>query len=177
MRHTDHVTITSARCIGWLSHALSGKCEMANERPYLMTLLQSADAIEQDAERLLRQIHMCSVADPPLATRISVCLEETIRHRDSISHCIGRIEGDENSPQVQTQNLPASVETGIEASQESLDASLTELYREANRGIAFYTSVVVAAEAGGFFETRLVCDAILSQKSSMANWLSDLVRQ
>lgn len=149
---------------------------MANERQNLMILLQSADAIERDVERLLRQIHACPVPDPPLATRISGCLEETIRHRDSISHCIGRIDGDENNPQVQVQNQPASAETGIEESQGSLDANLAKLYQEANRGVAFYTSVIAAAEAGGFFETKLVCEAILSQKSSMANWLSGCVR-
>ncbi|MBK5152853.1 DUF892 family protein [Burkholderia sp. R-69608] len=104
-------------------------------------------------------------------------IAETIRHRDRISHCIGRIDGDENNRQVQMQNLPVSAETGIEESQESLDANLAKLRREANRGVAFYTSVVAAAEVGGFFETKLVCEAILSQKTSMANWLSYRVRK
>jgi hypothetical protein len=38
--------------------------------------------------------------------------------------------------------------------------------------IELYSSVIESAESGGFFETRHVCEGLLSQKSSMADWLS-----
>jgi ferritin-like metal-binding protein YciE len=150
---------------------------MGNEREALLVLLHRVLAMEREAELLLRKFHALPALDAELASHAAACLDETLEHRRLIGNCIKRIEGktDENDVSSPTPmpNLPTIRETDVAGPPASPDANLERLYQELTLEIASYTSVVAAAESAGFFETRLVCDSILSHKSSMANWLLD----
>lgn len=148
---------------------------MGNERRDLLSLLGSAHAIELDAERLLRKLNTGPVPDAELALHIATSLREALEHRMQMASCIARINGTGNEEGAQPflGDIPAIPQARLGEPLESESADLERLYDEITREIATQTSLVALAEAGGFFETRLICDAVLSQKSITAAWLRD----
>ncbi|QDQ81125.1 DUF892 family protein [Paraburkholderia megapolitana] len=131
--------------------------------------------MEFDAERLLRKLNTGPVHDTELASHIATSLRETLEHRMQMASCIERINGagNEDDTQMSMEDIPAIPEARLGRPPESERADLERLYDEITREIATQTSLVALAEAGGFFETRLICDAVLSQKSIAAAWLRD----
>jgi hypothetical protein len=96
---------------------------------------------------------------------------------DRLAICIERIKGktDEGAASSPTlmPNLPVGAASDIGELPESLAVKIENLYLESIRAIASYTSLIATAESSGFFETRMICEGILSHKSSMATRLSD----
>lgn len=56
-------------------------------------------------------------------------------------------------------------------SAENLLPELSNLRAYILHEIDLYSSVIITAEASGFFETKFVCEGVMSDKSSMAAWL------
>jgi ferritin-like metal-binding protein YciE len=150
---------------------------MTHLKADLMRTLRDACAMERHAEWLLRTHVAATARYPEVSARIDADLTATLANQKALAGCMERIEGTDGSDATLAA-LPADVagaiETGsIAQTPEELARNLAILMAFKRYEIASYTSLIAAAEASGFFETKFTCEGILIQQVAMADWLFD----
>jgi len=147
---------------------------MTDQRQDLLHLLQDAYALAQNVEQSLRQFSDRHASHAELASPIKVCLTQTLEQQRLLGECVRRIEDGSRQISHSTEaDLAAMQPAPADESADDVRHDLAHMRALILREIDLYSSGIAAAESSGFFETRLVCEAILSQKSSMAAWLSE----
>ncbi|MDB5789302.1 DUF892 family protein [Caballeronia mineralivorans] len=140
----------------------------------LQRALRDAYAMERYAERLLRNHATKSAPYPEVKARIEVRLTETLANQKSLASCLTRIEGSDAILQTLTDDFAAAIETSnVAQTSDEAVKNLISLYAFNDQEIASYSSLIAIAEASGFFETKLACEAIVLQQIAMADWILD----
>ena len=89
-----------------------------------------------------------------------------------MTSCLERINASDPIPQTVADGLGATIETGnVVQTTDEVVRNLASLYELKQQEIASYTLLIAIAEASGFFETKIVCEAIVLQQTAMADWL------
>jgi ferritin-like metal-binding protein YciE len=152
---------------------------MTHLKADLMRALRDACAMERHAEWLLRSHVAATTLYPEVNERIDADLTATLANQKALAGCMERIEGTDGSDAI-LPTLPDEVAGAIETG--SIAQTAGELARNLGILMAFkryeiasYLSLIAAAEASGFFETKFTCEGILSQQVAMADWLFDCV--
>jgi ferritin-like metal-binding protein YciE len=145
---------------------------MIDQRQDLLNLLRDAYALAQNVEQLLRQFYDRLAGRAMPVSAIEACLQQSLDQQRLLGECLRRIEGDGQVPR-SNNVLPAAVQQSEE------DQSTDDAHDDLSRVRALIlqemdvcSSCIAAAESSGFFETKLACERILSQKSAMAARLS-----
>jgi ferritin-like metal-binding protein YciE len=145
---------------------------MSDRKDALLSALRDAYAMERYAERLLRLHATGSTSNPDVNVRIEAHLTETLAFQKSLASCIARIDESSDEPQAFTDDFEVSIQTSAVArSPDELVGNLQSLYVFKHQEIASYTSLIAIAEASGFFETKVACEAIILRQIAMADWL------
>lgn len=142
---------------------------MTNQRQDLLHVLREAYALAQNVERLLRQFSDRHAGHAELIDPVKSCLAQTLEQQELLAACVRRIDG---AGQI-SHSTSVDADTFSQATAEQPAHDLAHVRTLVLREIDLYASGIETAESSGFFETRLVCEAILLQKSSMAAWLSE----
>jgi ferritin-like metal-binding protein YciE len=147
---------------------------MNSPRDDLLRALRDAHAMERYAERLLRNHATKSTPYPEVKARIEVRLTETLANQKSLANCLTRIEGSDAILQSITDDFVAAIETtDVAQTSDEVVNNLISLYAFNNQEIASYASLIAIADASGFFDTKLACEAIVLQQIAMADWIRD----
>lgn len=146
---------------------------MSDQRQDLLHLLSDAYALARKAEHLLERYGNRHVNRAALAGPIQACLKQTLDQQRLLIDCMHRIEGEGHISRLGNGNLPVDIQPSPPG-QPSDDESdeLAGVRTLTLQEIDIYTSCIATAESSGFFETRLACEGILSQKFALAAWLS-----
>ncbi|WP_133646423.1 DUF892 family protein [Paraburkholderia flava] len=148
---------------------------MADPRQDLLHVLRRAYALAQDVERSLKQFSDRHAGQAALAGPVTACLTQTLDQQRMLAECLRRIDNGTPLPPSSQADSTAVRPLSADRSNQSTDDAVHELTRIhvlVLQEIDVYSSGIATAESGGFFETRLVCEGILLQKSTMAAWLS-----
>jgi ferritin-like metal-binding protein YciE len=146
---------------------------MSDQRQDLLQLLQDAYASAQNVERLLRQFSDRHASHAELASPINACLTQTLDQQRLLGECLRRIEDGSHVAHLATADFTALQQAPADQSADDVAHDLARVRALILSEMDLYASGIATAESSGFFETRLVCEEILSQKSSMAAWLSE----
>jgi len=144
---------------------------MTDRRQDLLHLLQDAYGLAQNVERLLRQFSDRHARHARLATLIEGCLLQTLDQQRLLVECLRRIGDGGQIARLANADFAVVLQPADQSADDALH-DLAHLRALILQEIDLYSSVIAAAESSGFFETRLVCEEILVQKTSMAAWLS-----
>ncbi|MFL9936891.1 DUF892 family protein [Paraburkholderia sp. RL18-103-BIB-C] len=147
---------------------------MTDPKDDMLCALRDAYAMERYAERLLRNHATRSIPYPEVNAHIEAHLTETLAHQKSLASCLERIDESNVILQTLTDDFGAAIETSnVVQTPDEVVKSLVTLYVIKHQEIASYTSLIAIAEARGFFETKLACEAIVLRQIAMADWLLD----
>ena len=145
---------------------------MTDPRDDLLRALRDAYAMERHAESLLKSQVARSTPYAEINARIEAHLTETQANQESLTSCLERINASDPIPQTVADGLGATIETGnVVQTTDEVVRNLASLYELKQQEIASYTLLIAIAEASGFFETKIVCEAIVLQQTAMADWL------
>ncbi|MDR5798020.1 DUF892 family protein [Caballeronia sp. LZ008] len=145
---------------------------MTDLRSELLDLLQKAYALASGQEKCLRRIQDALAVDLLPASAIDTFLTQTIDEQQSLRECLRRICDDAEASRTENSVL-ADMRYGREANpMQEVRRDLVDVGEFIHEGVDVYRAIAAASEASGFFETKLVCERILSQKGSMALWWS-----
>lgn len=148
---------------------------MTDQRQNLLHLLHDAYVLARDIERLLRQFRDRHASHAGPASVLEARLRETRERQRLIGDCIVRIEGGIPVRRFKDGDSAGRQPTEPAQTESNVDHDLACLRTAISRESDVYVSAIAAAESGGFFETRLVCEANLRQTYPMAAWLSERV--
>jgi ferritin-like metal-binding protein YciE len=134
--------------------------------------LNDAHAMEQGIAEVLER-HAADAKDrPQMQARLQQHLEETRRHADLVKGCLDRMG-----------EKPSGIKTGMASVMGAVQGMSTKLaqdtpikntlhdYGTEHFEIACYTSLMAAAEDLGDQETAMICQQILREEQSMAEFL------
>ena len=100
-------------------------------------------------------------------------LAQTIEQQGLLSAAVSRIED------TQASTLPGSPDTSTSSAHVNPGAAnaqdthaLLDLREDMLREVELYAELIETAESTGFFETKFVCEGILSRKSATIEWLA-----
>ena len=145
---------------------------MTDQRQELLRLLQRAYALAQAVELLLGCFSDRHAKRVGFATAIDAFLTCTLDQQRVLRECLLRIEGGERAPGLSAHEGIATVTIPAVQSQDDALHFLAHVRALILEEIDLYHSGIAIAECSGFFETRFVCEGILTQKSLMKEWLS-----
>ena len=145
---------------------------MTDQRQDLLCLLQSAYALAQGVEQLLRRFSYRHARCVGLATPINAFLTQTLDEQRMLRECLQRIEDGEHTPRLLANAGFAAIQQPRDQSEDDALHELAQVRALIFEEIDLYHSGIATAESSGFFETRFVCEGILMQKSLMTEWLS-----
>jgi hypothetical protein len=89
-----------------------------------------------------------------------------------LCECLHRIDDFKQTPRSIENEGRVSIRQSAGQSEDDALQDLDHLHALILEGIDLYHSGIETAESSGFFETRFVCEGILTQKSLMTEWLS-----
>ncbi|WP_246794477.1 hypothetical protein [Burkholderia perseverans] len=140
-------------------------------RDDLLRLLREACVSAAEMERRLRRL---LIHEPPAAPsrKLETLLAETIEQQGLLRAAVSRIEDTpipamHGSPDTAT----APISTGSGAGETQDARALLQLREDMLREAELYARLIETAESTGFFETKFVCEGILSRKSATFEWL------
>ena len=145
---------------------------MTDQRQDLLCLLQSAYASAQGLEQLLRRFSYRHARHVGLATPIAAFLTQTLDEQRMLGECLQRIEDGEHTPRLLANAGFAAIQQPGDQSEDDAPHQLAHVHALILEQIDLYHCGIATAESCGFFETRFVCEGILTQKSLMTEWLS-----
>ncbi|CAB3759689.1 DUF892 family protein [Paraburkholderia solisilvae] len=146
---------------------------MTDQRQDLLHLLGDAYALARKVERLLERFGNRHVRHAALASTIDACLKQTLDQQRLLVDCMHRIEGEGHISRLGNANLPADMQPAqSDRPGDDEPDELASVRALTLQEIDIYTSCIATAESSGFFETKLACEGILSQKFALVAWLS-----
>jgi ferritin-like metal-binding protein YciE len=156
-----------------IAHAVpaGGGPIMSDRRQDLLCVLQSAYALGQSVEQVLRRASNRRARRVGPVTSIDALLAQTLDQQRMLRECLKRIDDGEPTSKRSTAGS-AAVARPAGQSENDLLHDLAEVRALTVQEIELYHSGIAAAESSGFFETRFVCEGILTQKSLMIEWLA-----
>ncbi len=89
-----------------------------------------------------------------------------------LRECLHRIEDGEHTPRLLANGGVTEIQRPSGQSEDDALRDLSHVRALVLAEIDLYHSGIATAEASGFFETRFVCEGILTQKALMTEWLS-----
>lgn len=145
---------------------------MKEQRQNLLCVLQNAYVLAQNVEQLLRRFGDQHARHVRLATPVQSFLAQTIDEQRVLCECLHRIDDFKQTPRSFAKEGDVSSREPAGQSEDDALQDLDHLHALILEGIDLYHSGIETAESSGFFETRFVCEGILTQKSLMTEWLS-----
>lgn len=144
----------------------------ANER--LNQWLQSAHAMEQQAEQMLKAQSNRIESYPQLQDRLERHLAETQSQRERLEGCLSSRGISASGMKDAAAQVTAFMQAagGSMAADEVVKGSLAS-YTFEHFEIGTYRSLIAAADAVGDAQTARVCSEILQEEEAMAGWLEE----
>ncbi|MBJ9659354.1 MULTISPECIES: hypothetical protein [Burkholderia] len=139
-------------------------------RSDLLHLLREAHASGEEMERRLRRLLVQGSRAAP-GPEMQALLAQTIEQQGLLNAALSRIEDTQGtarqgSPDAATMPIPADTAANAQDTHALLD-----LRDDMLREVGLYAELIETAESTGFFETKFVCEGILSRKSATIEWL------
>lgn len=150
---------------------------MPLNRNDLLDQLREARSLGQETEQRLRRVLAQEVPAPdPQRPGMETLLAQTIEHQQLLGQSVMRIEDTRTASH---NDMPdAAAQASFEAADDERQSPVLRDLRDAIlREVDLYAELIETAEATGFYETKWVCEGILSQKSSTIEWLGTAARQ
>ncbi|NIE82587.1 MULTISPECIES: hypothetical protein [unclassified Burkholderia] len=138
----------------------------------LLHLLREAHASGEGMERRLRHL-LAQDSHAAGGQAMQTLLAQTIEQQGLLSAAVSRIEDTQASTlpgSPDTSASPAHVNPGAANAQDT--HALLDLREDMLREVELYAELIETAESTGFFETKFVCEGILSRKSATIEWLA-----
>ncbi|WP_167760328.1 DUF892 family protein [Paraburkholderia pallida] len=146
---------------------------MSTHREELLCLLHDAYRWEHGVAGLLMAFLERHPDCGQLSAEIEAFLAQTLEHQRLLAECLARIEDRTQIQQPQGADFWPS-QYQADPSMEDAHRGLAHVHTCKIQEIELYPSMIVAAESGGFFETRFVCEGIQAENASMAASLEAL---
>lgn len=142
---------------------------MTTHREDLLRLLRDAHICGQGSAQLLMVLLERHPGLGPCPATVEDFLSRTLEHQDRLVGCVARIE--ESTPmQLPERSDLAELSNPEHSGTKDLFREFAHVRKCLSQEIELYSKIIATAEAGGFFETRFICESIHSEKSSMAAW-------
>lgn len=146
---------------------------MTGQRQDLLDLLGEAYVLAQNMEHLLTGLRGRHAVSPALAFTIGECLKQSLDQQLLLNDCFSRIQGAEQG--LRLADMPVPANCGPQSADQERDGVGDELdgvRALIRKEIDIYSRCIATSESSGFFETKLACEGVLSQKLALASWLS-----
>ena len=153
-----------------MSHDRSSN--VTDQRQDLLRLLHHAHGSARKVGQLLKRLIGRHAVHDILAAPIESFLTQTLDQQRLLLECISRIGDGEVSSGSLKESFTVMHHCASDRPVYDVLHDVALARTLTLEDIDLYSSVIVTAESGGFFETRHVCEGILLEKSSMADWLS-----
>ncbi|MBJ6979342.1 ferritin-like domain-containing protein [Luteimonas sp. MC1895] len=138
----------------------------------LLSWLQDAYAMEQEAETMMAAMASRIEHYPELRTRIEQHIEETRQQASQVAACIEQLGGSlPTAKSTIAKGMAAIHAAGNAMMSDEVAKGIGISYAFEHMEIATYRALVVAARRVGQDEVERVCQAILEQEQAMADWL------
>ena len=146
---------------------------MADANDHLNDWLRDAHAMEEQAETMLKAQAARLEHYPKLKARIEQHIGETQAQAEALSRCIDRRSASTSIVKDAAGKVMASAQgfVGMFATDEVVKGGMAS-YAFEHFEIAAYSALVAAARHVGDQETAEVCERILREERSMADWLA-----
>ncbi len=148
---------------------------MPPNRNDLLDQLREARSLGRETEQRLRHVLSRALASDEQRPEMETLLTQTIEQQRLLGQSVMRIE-DIGTPAGDAVSEIPAMPAGPAAGDDRQSPSLINLRDALLREVDFYADLIETAEATGFFETKWVCEGILSQKSSTIAWLGPASR-
>lgn len=148
---------------------------MSPNRNDLLDQLREARSLGQETEQRLRHVLAQAPAPDPQRPGMETLLVRTIEHQKLLGQSVMRIE-DTGTPNRSDMPDAAAGQSGPKAPDGPRSPALLDLRNAIRREVDLYSDLIEIAEATGFYETKWVCEGILSEKSSTIEWLGAAAR-
>lgn len=148
---------------------------MPPNRNDLLDQLREASSLGRETEQRLRHVLSQAPASDEQRSEMKNLLTQTIEQQRLLGQSVMRIE-DTGTPAGDAVPEAPATPAGPAAGDDRQSPSLIELRDALLREVDFYADLIATAEITGFFETKWVCEGILSQKSSTVAWLGTASR-
>ncbi|CEK10801.1 ferritin-like domain-containing protein [Legionella hackeliae] len=151
---------------------------MTVRKGILLHWLKDAHAMEKQSEQMLKTQIFRLENYPRLKKHMKLHLEETIYQQEQLEKCITRLGShysllkDFSAKLIGLGQVASNMFSCDEVIQGAIDSLVFE-----NLEIATYTILITAAENADDSETKHICEQILYQEKTMANWLLDNLSQ
>lgn len=143
---------------------------MTTYREELLRLLRDAHICGQGSARLLMVLLERHPGRGPCSATVENFLSRTLEHQDMLAGCVARIE-ESTRMLLPERSDPVEPSSPEHSGTKDLSRELAHVRKCLSQEIELYSKIIATAEAGGFFETRFICEGIQSEKSSMVAWL------
>jgi ferritin-like metal-binding protein YciE len=144
---------------------------MSQNRSDLLDGLHEARTRAGNTEQCLKQILVCASLPDEQLLRMESILDQTHEQQWLLGQCVRRINDVADSSDDAESDLPVTVSRSSGADQHGATA-LCDLHRAVGEEIDIYADLIEAAEGAGLFETKWVCERILSKKTVVVDWLA-----
>ncbi|MET4700655.1 ferritin-like metal-binding protein YciE [Constrictibacter sp. MBR-5] len=147
---------------------------MATAEERLVEWLRDAHAMEEQAEKMLRDTASRIENYPELKARLESHASETHRQAELLEGCLKRRGASASTMKDLTGKLTALGQglSGMFVTDEVVKASMAS-YTFEHMEIAAYRSLIATAEAAGDHETKQICQQILAEEEAMASWMGE----
>jgi ferritin-like metal-binding protein YciE len=147
---------------------------MSTSEENFMDWLRDAHAMEKQAETMLSAMAQRIENYPDLAAKLEQHLVETRRQAEMLEGCIRRRGGDTSTVKDLAAKFVAFGQglSGAFVGDEVIKGSMAG-YTFEHMEIAAYKVLIATAGKVGDLETKSVCERILREEETMANWLAD----
>ncbi|MEI7294435.1 hypothetical protein WCQ02_20025 [Paraburkholderia tropica] len=147
---------------------------MKASRENLIDLLRTTHFAGQLPVRLLRRFS-AHQSNPGIQSEpVKAFLSTALVHQSLLSQCLSRIDGT-SEPRRLSENENSGEENRGDIIGLHVSGELIQLRSSVLQQIELLCSVIDAAESTGFFETKLVCEGILTEKASLASRLAAMI--
>lgn len=153
-----------------------------SNRERLLSWLQDAYAMEQEAETMMKSMAGRLKHYPELERRIEDHITETKQQAEAVKGCIERMDGSVPSAKGAAASVMASVQAlGNAMMSDEVVKGVGISYGFEHMEAVSYRALIIAADVAGEPEIGEVCKRIRQQELAMAEWLLDhhetIVRQ
>lgn len=142
------------------------------QKDMYLAWLNDAHAMEMGLITMLEKQVKETENDSMMQERIRQHLEETKDHAEMVEGCIERNGGKVSTSKDLMSKMSAALNGfGMSMASDAMVKNVLNSYAAENLEIASYTAIKAAAEELGDVQTSAVCDKILEDEESMAEWL------
>ena len=147
---------------------------MATVEERLVEWLRDAHAMEEQAEKMLRDTANRIEHYPELKAKLESHAAETHAQAERLKSCLVRRGTDTSTVKDLTGKLVAMGQglSGMFVTDEIVKASMAS-YTFEHMEIAAYRILIATAEAAGDQQTKQICEQILAEEEAMASWLGE----